>query len=371
MLKAVGRFATRRARPVLVATLFVLLAAGAFGASAVPHLSSGGFTDPSSPSTKADALLASQFHQGEANLVFLVGAPGGVNGPAARSVGTALARDLAAHPYVSGVSSYWSAPPVARAALESRDGHYGLVTASVAGSDSTSPARGEAIATQYSGDARRGDGQRRRDDGRELPDQRQVSHDLGVAESVAVPLTLLALLMVFGTALAALLPLVIGGVAIVGTLAVLRLLTLFVPVSVFALNLTTALGLGLAIDYSLFILSRYREERRAGRARRRGGPRRRQRRRPDRALLGRGGGALNGGHVGLPLLLPALVRLRRHRRRGDGRRGRRRRAARPSGRDGPRGWTPGTYACWSAASCAWPGPGGRDRAGPGAGWPWP
>ena len=94
---------------------------------------------------------------------------------------------------------------------------------------------------------------------------RQVSHDLGVAESVAVPLTLLALLMVFGTALAALLPLVIGGVAIVGTLAVLRLLTLFVPVSVFALNLTTALGLGLAIDYSLFVLSRYREERRAGR----------------------------------------------------------------------------------------------------------
>lgn len=79
-----------------------------------------------------------------------------------------------------------------------------------------------------------------------------------------MPLTLLALLVVFGSALAALLPLVIGGVAIVGSLAVLRALTLFVPVSIFALNLTTALGLGLAIDYSLFILSRYREERRAG-----------------------------------------------------------------------------------------------------------
>ena len=266
MLKAVGRVATARARLVLVATLFVLLAAGAFGASAVPHLSSGGFTDSSSPSTKADALLSSQFHQGEANLVFLLGTPAGLNSPAARTVGTELARDLAAHRYVSGVSSYWSAPTAARAGLESRDGRYGLVTASVAGSDSTSPARGEAIARQYSGNR---DGVTVSAGGATVVNyqiNQQVSHDLGVAESVAVPLTLLALLIVFGTALAAVLPLVIGGVAVVGTLAVLRLLTLFVPVSVFALNLTTALGLGLAIDYSLFILNRYREERRAGRA---------------------------------------------------------------------------------------------------------
>ena len=266
MLKAVGRVATARARLVLVATLFVLLAAGAFGASAVPHLSSGGFTDSSSPSTKADALLSSQFHQGEANLVFLLGTPAGLNSPAARTVGTELARDLAAHRYVSGVSSYWSAPTAARAGLESRDGRYGLVTASVAGSDSTSPARGEAIARQYSGNR---DGVTVSAGGATVVNyqiNQQVSHDLGIAESVAVPLTLLALLIVFGTALAAVLPLVIGGVAVVGTLAVLRLLTLFVPVSVFALNLTTALGLGLAIDYSLFILNRYREERRAGRA---------------------------------------------------------------------------------------------------------
>ena len=94
---------------------------------------------------------------------------------------------------------------------------------------------------------------------------KQISRDLGIAESVAIPLTLIALILVFGSVVAALLPLAVGGVSIVATLAILRLLTLFVPVSVYALNLTTALGLGLGIDYSLFILSRYREE-----ARRRG-----------------------------------------------------------------------------------------------------
>ncbi|MGO9660718.1 MAG: MMPL family transporter [Acidimicrobiales bacterium] len=264
MLNAVGRVATARARLVLVATLLVVLAAGAFGASAVSHLSSGGFTDASSPSTKADALLSSQFHQGQANLVFLVHSPAGVNGPAARTVGAALVRDLTDHRYVSAVSSYWSAPAAARAGLESRDGRYGLVTANVAGSDNVAPARGEAIAKQYAGNR---DGVTVSAGGTTVVNyqiNQQVSHDLGVAESLAVPLTLLALLVVFGSALAALLPLVIGGVAIVGSLAVLRALTLFVPVSIFALNLTTALGLGLAIDYSLFILSRYREERRAG-----------------------------------------------------------------------------------------------------------
>ncbi len=87
MLTRLARFSTAHARQVLVLALFVVLAAGAYGSSAVSHLSSGGFTDSSSPSTKADALLSSRFHQGDPNLVFLLGYPAGVNRPAARSVG--------------------------------------------------------------------------------------------------------------------------------------------------------------------------------------------------------------------------------------------------------------------------------------------
>ncbi|HEV2895270.1 MAG TPA: MMPL family transporter, partial [Actinomycetota bacterium] len=85
------------------------------------------------------------------------------------------------------------------------------------------------------------------------------------AEAIAVPITLLLLVLVFASAVAGALPLAVGGFAIVGTLLVLRVLAEVTDVSIYALNLTTALGLGLAIDYSLFIVSRYREELRAGR----------------------------------------------------------------------------------------------------------
>lgn len=87
-----------------------------------------------------------------------------------------------------------------------------------------------------------------------------IQEDLTRAEMIALPITLLLLVMVFGSAIAALLPLGIGIVAILGTNAVLRGLTEVTDVSVFAMNLTTALGLGLAIDYALFIVRRFREE---------------------------------------------------------------------------------------------------------------
>ena len=260
MLNRLARFVTSHSRQVLLLALFIVLAAGAYGSSAVSHLSSGGFTDPSSPSTKADALLSKRFHQGDPNLVFLLQSPSGVSSAAARSVGTTLAVDLARQPDVKGVASYWTVPPAARAGFVSRDGLSGLVTAHVLGSDNVTPKRGAALAARYEGTR---EGVTVSAGGLTVANDqisKQISHDLSLAESVAIPLTLVALVFVFGSFVAALLPLAVGGVAIIGTLAVLRWLTLFVPVSVYALNLTTALGLGLAIDYSLFIVSRYREE---------------------------------------------------------------------------------------------------------------
>jgi uncharacterized membrane protein YdfJ with MMPL/SSD domain len=89
---------------------------------------------------------------------------------------------------------------------------------------------------------------------------KQVEKDLRKAELLAFPILFLLSLLFFRSGVAALLPLMIGGLAIVGTFLLLRLANEFVSVSIFALNLTTGLGLGLAIDYSLFIVSRYREE---------------------------------------------------------------------------------------------------------------
>ena len=91
----------------------------------------------------------------------------------------------------------------------------------------------------------------------------RTSADIGRAESVSLPILLLLLLLIFGSVTAASLPLVIGGIGILGSFSVLRVLTLFTAVSIFSVNITTILGLGLGIDYGLFMVSRFREELRA------------------------------------------------------------------------------------------------------------
>ena len=88
----------------------------------------------------------------------------------------------------------------------------------------------------------------------------QVSEDLAKAEMLAFPLLFLLTLFVFRGAIAALLPLFVGLLTIMTTFLGLRLFNEATSLSIFALNLAIGLGLGLAIDYSLFVLSRYREE---------------------------------------------------------------------------------------------------------------
>src|SRR5205814_8780267 len=88
----------------------------------------------------------------------------------------------------------------------------------------------------------------------------QVQKDLRKAELIAVPLSMILLLFVFRGAVASALPLAVGGLAVVGTMFVLRVIASTTEVSVFALNLTTGMGLALGIDYSLLIVNRYREE---------------------------------------------------------------------------------------------------------------
>ena len=89
----------------------------------------------------------------------------------------------------------------------------------------------------------------------------QLNHDLGISEAIAMPVILVLMTLVFGSLVAAGLPLVIGVLSIVGSLGLLALLSDVTPVSNYALNVTTILGLALAIDYSLLVLTRFREER--------------------------------------------------------------------------------------------------------------
>jgi RND superfamily putative drug exporter len=264
MLERLGRFLLRRRWAVLAAALAVVVLAGVFGGGAVARLKAGGFDDPAAESTRAAQVLRDDFGLGDPNLVLLVTAKGGdVDDPSVAAAGTALTRRLAAEPDLAQVVSYWA---TGAPALKSRDHGQALVIGRITGDEQDLDARAAALDAAYARDDPTlrvqvgGQAQVFREVGE------QVEADLARAEAIAVPITLVLLVLVFASAVAGALPLAVGGFAIVGTLLVLRVLAQLTDVSIYALNLTTALGLGLAIDYSLFIVSRYREELRAGRS---------------------------------------------------------------------------------------------------------
>ncbi len=263
MLARLATFTVRRRRAILITTLVLFLVAAAYGGNVATRLSSGGFDNPSSDSSQAQRLLDHRFHTGSPNLVLLVGAGGAtVDDPRVVAAGRAITAKLAAEPGVADVASYWSLGNAAP--LRSRDARQALVVARITGTDKQVSERIKQLQPIY---ARSFEGMSVRVGG--IAEVfRQVGttteHDLQVAEMIALPITLLLLLFIFRGLVAAALPLVIGAISIVGTFTVLKVMTELTNVSVFALNLTTALGLGLAIDYSLFVVSRFREERAAG-----------------------------------------------------------------------------------------------------------
>src|SRR5918996_1323137 len=263
MLGRVGRFTVRRRRWVLAGTLAGVVAAGFFGGGVFGRLSGGGFTDPGSESSMARQRLDEIFGSGDANLVLLVTAKAGsVDAPSVVSEGLALTEELGGEATVEQAFSYWtlgSPPP-----LRSSAGSQALVLARIGGDDDQVDTAVEELAPRYS-----------RDDelitvgvGGQAEVFRQVSHqvesDLQRSEIITFPIVMLLLIVVFGSVVAAGLPLAVAGISVVGTLLILFLLTLITDVSIFSINLTTAMGIGLGIDYALFIVSRFREEMRAG-----------------------------------------------------------------------------------------------------------
>ncbi|HEY2272776.1 MAG TPA: MMPL family transporter [Jatrophihabitantaceae bacterium] len=266
MLTRLADLGIRAPRRVLGLAGLLLVLAAVYGISAAAHLSSGGFSDPSSPSSQASDLLSKTFRAGAPNLLLEVTSPHGATSSAARAEGGHLAAVLEKAPNTTQVSSFWTAPKAQAAALVSKDGTSALVVARVAGNDSVAPKRVGDIAGplvgMHNGVTVTAGGQgivfNQVDD--------QTKRDLATAEAISIPLTVIALIWVFGSFIAALLPVVVGISSIIGTMAILRGLASLTDVSIYALNMTTAMGLALAIDYSLFIVSRYREEIRNGMA---------------------------------------------------------------------------------------------------------
>ena len=258
MLQRIARLAIAAPRRILVTALLVMVACGIFGIPVVQHLSAGGFQDPTAESARASRVLIDTFGQGDMDLLISLRADAGMN--AARAVATDIESRLAESPYVGEVTSAWTAPPSAASALISEDGKTGLIVAGITGGETAAQRHAEELTDALVYDR---DGVTVRAGGVAMTYVQinsQTEKDLLLMESIAVPLSFVVLVWVFGGLLAAALPVAVGGFAILGSMAVLRGVTLVTDVSIFALNLSIALGLALAIDYTLLIISRYRDE---------------------------------------------------------------------------------------------------------------
>ncbi|MFD8970323.1 MMPL family transporter [Streptomyces sp. NPDC059568] len=252
------RFVTARPRLSLLVALVITALAVFAGSGVADRMGSGGWEDPDAESTYATKALEREFPASEPNLLLLVDSGSrSVDDPAVAAEAERLTDRLAAEEGITGIGSYWrtKAP-----ALRAEDGREALIAARIEGDEKTAAAVLDRIAPEFRGE--RGSLEVTVGGPVAVRHEMQtiIQEDLLRAELIALPVTLVLLVMVFGSAVAALLPLGLGIVAILGTNAVLRGITELTDVSVFAQNLTTALGLGLAIDYALFIVRRFREE---------------------------------------------------------------------------------------------------------------
>ncbi len=236
------------------------VAAAVFGVPVAQKLTAGGFSDPRAESSRAADLLTRKFDQGDMQLLIVVSSPDGAMSPAARAVGTEIAAELHASPNVATVNSAWDAPHPALAELLGKDGKAGLIVAGIGGGEKHAQDNATELTDRLVHDR---DGVSVLAGGTAMVNSqitKQSQRDLLLMESIAIPFSFLVLVWVFGGLLAAALPVVVGVSAILGSLAVLHVITWFAEVSVFALNLCMAMGLALAIDYTLLMISRYRDE---------------------------------------------------------------------------------------------------------------
>jgi len=254
MLERIANLTWNHPRKILGAAVLFAAVAGFFGHDVEHHLEAAGFTDPSSESEQAGDVLADALgFSAQPGLVVLVRAKDGgaldVQDPAVAGEIDRLSSQLGKAAYVGHVTRV-PAPDGRSVALNAQlstsdfEDKGGLADESV-----RKLVRSKTLDLGYGGYA---------PSFNEVNDQTR--KDLTNAELIAFPILAILLLLVFRSAVAAALPLLIGALSIVGSLFLLRIMSLFVGTSLFALNIGTALSLGLAVDYALLLVSRHREE---------------------------------------------------------------------------------------------------------------
>lgn len=257
MLRKLGAAFYRARWLVLVTSLIVVVGMALYGFGLFGSLKSGGFTDPSSESTRAQALLDSKLGGATADVIVLMSSNTlNANDPVFANAAKSVLATLQARPEVRSVNSYYSTHSTQ---FISRDGHETFAVVQLAAQDESIKEQDfktiQPLIASPSLNVMTGGNV-----AVSVAMNKQVGADLERAETITFPIVALLLLIVFGGLAAASLPLLIGGVAILGAFALLHILASITDVSVFSVNVVTMLGLGLAIDYSLFVITRFREE---------------------------------------------------------------------------------------------------------------
>ena len=260
-MKRLGNLVVTHSKISLWGFIALILISTFWGFQAFAGLKAGGYDDPGSDSAKVVSILTNDFKQAEPQVVILADFPNGADQPASAASGRDLTAKLKGYAGVSSVSSYYSlGSPVS---LRSDDGKavYFFVHLK---SDVNQAKIGGQISDELTGNF----------EGAKIyvagyaaithAINGAISKDLAAAESIAIPLTLVLLVFVFGSLLSAGLPMMVGGLAILGSFFFIWVATQVTDTSVFALNLITGMGLGLGIDYALLIVNRFREERKRG-----------------------------------------------------------------------------------------------------------
>ena len=256
MFEALGHQVFRWRRWVLALAGVFVAVAMLWGTGVFGSLSDGGFEDPASDSARADKLIAATTDGPRADVVAIYRTPtGSVDDPAFRSSVESVLAGLP-HDQVVSSATYWQTHSPA---MVSTDRHATYAVLELAGADAPAQAKtyqaikddlsAPGLDVQVAGSAAIFD---------EI--NTTVENDIARAEGLSMPILLVLLLVIFGSLAAASLPLAIGAIAVLGAFTMLRLLTMVTDVSVFSINIVTILGLGLAIDYALFMVSRFREE---------------------------------------------------------------------------------------------------------------
>ena len=265
MFENLGRVIVRHRKSAVALFIISVLVSGVIGSLVFSRLDSGGYSNPASESYEVYEYLKNDLKIEDPAIVVVVDAEVvDVTDPTVVQKAATLEAKIAQEPGVERTLSYWSSGGLDSLKSSDDKAAYILIYADGDAFSPESQKLGKFFQENYDGSY---EGLTLYAGGVGVVSHaitKKISDDLKIAEAISIPLTFILLAFVFGALVASAMPLIVGVAAILGAFFILYLFTLFTDVSIYALNLTTGMGLGLGIDYALLMVNRFREELRRG-----------------------------------------------------------------------------------------------------------